>query len=219
MDAQAHLNAARFPVWTLAICACALFIFIVPGLGTLLIYDRAAIAHGELWRLVTGNLIHLSTAHLAYDLAAFLIAGTIIEIRGYRYFPMLCLSAAMLIGVAIFEFEPALKFYGGLSGVVTAAVAYLCLQGLTEKGTWRWLCAAMLAGLAAKIGIELVLGKSFLLAVSTEEFVPVPLSHLIGTVTAILLFVLMRLSASMGQTKTVMCHEKLQFKLKKPASH
>jgi len=202
VDAQAHLTVARFPVWTLAICAGALFIFIVPGLGTLLIYDRAAIAHGELWRLVTGNLAHLSTTHLAYNVAAFLIAGTIIEIRGYRLFTTLCISAAMLIGIILFVVEPAMYFYAGLSGIVTAAVTYLCLHGLTEKGAWPWLCAAMLAGLTAKIVVELILGKSFLLAVSTEEFMPAPLSHLIGAVTAILLFSLMHLSASMGYTKT-----------------
>lgn len=201
MDAEADLTAARFPVWTLALCAGAVFVFIVPELGTLLIYDRAAIAHGELWRLATGNLVHLSTTQLAYDLGAFLIAGTIIEIRGYRYFPVLCLSSAILIGIVLYGFEPAMYFYAGLSGVVTAAVTYLCLHGLTEKGTWHWLCAAILAGLTAKTGVELALGKSFLLAVSTEEFVPIPLSHFIGTVTAILLFVLMRLSTNIVQTK------------------
>lgn len=204
MDAEAHLTEVRFPVLTLAICAGAILIFIAPELGTLLIYDRAAITQGELWRLATGNLVHLSSTHLTYNLAAFLIAGTIIEIRGYRFFPILCLSAAVLIGIVLCGFEPAMYFYAGLSGVVTAAVTYLCLHGLSEKGAWRWLCAAMLAGLTAKIGVELMLGKSFLLAVSTEEFVSVPLSHLIGTVTAILLFVSMRLSVSMGQTKTVM---------------
>jgi len=204
VDAKAHLTAARLPVWTLAICAGAVLTFIVPELKTLLIYDRAAIAHGEIWRIVSGNLVHLSTTHLAYNLAAFLIAGTIIEIRGYRYFPTLCLSVATLIGIILFVVEPAIYFYAGLSGVVTAAVTYLCLHGLTEKGTWHWLCAAMLVGVTTKLGIELMLGKSFLLTVSTEEFVPVPLSHLIGTVTAILLFVSMRLSASPGHTKTVM---------------
>jgi len=192
VDAQAHLTAARFPVWTLAICAGAALVLIVPGLGPLLIYDRAAIAHGELWRLVTGNLVHFSTTHLACDLGAFLIAGTIIEIRGYRHFPMLCLSAAMLIGIVLYRFEPAMYFYAGLSGVMTAAVTYLCLRGLTEKGTWRWLCATMLAGLAAKTGVELALGKSLLLAASTEAFVPAPLSHLVGSVTAIFLFTLDR---------------------------
>ncbi len=202
MDAQAHLIAARFPYRTLAISAGALLVFILPGLGSLLIYDRAAIIHGELWRLVTGNLVHLSTSHLAYDLAAFLIVGTIIEIRGYRFFPMLCLSAATFIGIILFWVEPEMFFYAGLSGVVTAAVTYLCLQGLTEKGSWRWLCAAMLASLAFKFWVELAFGKFLLLAVSTEDFVPVPLSHLIGSVTAITLFVLMHLSASIKFTKT-----------------
>ena len=197
MDAQAQLTPTRLPVWTLAISAGALLAFFVPGLDTLLIYDRAAIiAHGELWRLVTGNLVHLSTTHLASDLAAFLISGMIIEIRCYRYFTMLCLSAAMLIGVAIFCFAPELHYYGGLSGVVTAAVTYLCLHGITEKGTWRWLCAAVMAGLAVKFWIEIALANSLLLAVSTEAFVPVPLSHLIGAVAALLVFVLKRLSIS-----------------------
>ena len=196
MDEQAQLTASRLPAWTLAICACALIVFLVPGLATLLVFDRAAITHGELWRLVTGNLVHLSTTHLVYDLASFLIAGTIIEQRGYRNFPILCLSAAMLIGIAVFGFAPELHFYGGISGVVTAAVTYLCLHGVSEKGTWRWLCAAMLAGLAAKFWIEIALGESLLLAVSTETFVPVPLSHLIGAITALLAFVLMRLSIS-----------------------
>jgi len=203
LEAEAHLTAVRFPVWTLVICASAVLIFNSPELRTLLIYDRAAITHGELWRLVTGNLVHLSNTHLAYDLVAFLIAGTIIEIRCYRFFPTLCLSAAILIGIILYGVEPGMYFYAGLSGVVTAAITYLCLHGLTEKGMWRWLCAAMLAGVIAKIGIELMLDQSFLLSVGTEEFVPVPLSHLIGTVTAILLF-LMSLSASLEHPKNAL---------------
>jgi rhomboid family GlyGly-CTERM serine protease len=202
VDAKAQLTPARLPVWTLAISAGALLAYFVPGLAALLIYERVAIAHGELWRLVTGNLVHLSNTHLAYDLAAFLISGTIIEIRGYRPFAMLCLSAAMLIGVAIFVFAPELNYYGGLSGVVTAAVAYLCLHGVTEKGTWLWLCAVTMAVLAAKFWIEMALGNSLLLTVSTEAFVPVPLSHLIGAVTALLVFALERLSISTRYTKT-----------------
>jgi rhomboid family GlyGly-CTERM serine protease len=202
MDAEARLITVRFPVWTLAICAGAAFIFIAPELGTLLIYDRAAIAHGELWRLVTGNLVHLSTTHLAYNLAAFLITGAIIEIRGYRFFPMLCLAAAILIGIALYCSKPAMYYYAGLSGVVTAAITYLCLHGLTEKGTWRWLCATMLAGVVAKLWIELMIGKSFLLAVSTDEFAPAPLSHLIGAITAMLLFVSTHLSAHIGRMNT-----------------
>ncbi len=200
------MRSAGGPAWTLAICAAALLVYALPDLSTLLIYDRVAIARGELWRLLTGNLVHLSVAHLAYDLAAFLIAGTIIEQRGDRHFPLLCLFSAALIGVAVYLFKPALRFYGGLSGVVSAAVGYLCLQGMTEKGPWRWLCAAMLTGLATKLWFELMLGKSLLLAVSNEAFVPVPLSHLAGAVAAVILFALVSLPASIAE-REVAAHD------------
>lgn len=192
MVAETRLTAARFPVWTLAISASALLVFVFPELQSFLIYDHDAISHGELWRLATGNLVHLSCTHLTYDLTAFVIAGTIIETRGYRFFPTLILTSAALIGIILLCAQPALYFFGGLSGVVTAAVTYLCLHGLLEKGAWRWACTLMLAGIAAKIGAELMHGKSFLLAAAgTEEFVPVPLSHFIGAVTAIILFLVL----------------------------
>ena len=79
----------------------------------------------------------------------------------------MCVTSAVLIGLAFYLFG-GLRFYGGLSGVVSAAVAYLCLQGVTEKGPWRWLCAAMFRGLATKLWFKLMLGKSRLLAVGNE---------------------------------------------------
>ncbi len=202
MDEATHLTARRQPLWTLLICAGAALIFSLPSLPPLFIYDHAAIAHGELWRLVTGNLVHLSPAHLGYDLAAFFIAGAIIEVRGYRLFPALCLSAATLIGVVLYFAEPAMYYYAGLSGVATAAVTYLCLHELTEKEAWRWLCAAVLAVVLAKVGFELAFGKSLLLA-GAQGFVPAPLSHLAGATTALLLFVLERFPALGNQSGPV----------------
>jgi rhomboid family GlyGly-CTERM serine protease len=191
MDAATRLTM-RPPSWTLLICAGAALIFASPALGALLIYDRAGIAHGELWRLATGNLVHFSPAHLCFDLTAFFIAGAIIEVRGYRRFPVLCLAAATLIGIVLYFAEPAMYYYGGLSGVAMAAVTYLCLHGLTEKGAWHWLCAAVLAGVTAKLGFELAFGKSLLGEAGAQEFFPAPLSHLVGTITALLLFVFVR---------------------------
>lgn len=187
MGAETQLTSVRLPAWTLAISASALIVFSLPELQAVLIFDRDAIARGEIWRLATGNLVHLSPTHLAYDLAAFAIAGTIIEICGYRLFPALVLASATLIGIVLLA-ETELHYFAGLSGVVAAAVTYLCLYGLFEQGAWRWLCVATLAGVIFKSGAELMLDTSLLLAVSTNEFLPVPLSHLAGTVTAMLLF-------------------------------
>jgi len=34
--------------------------------------------------------------------------------------------------------------------VTTAAIVYLCLDDLTEKAAWRWLCAIALFGIVIK---------------------------------------------------------------------
>lgn len=195
MDQRPPLTAPRLPVWTLVIAAFALIIFFFPQLGNLLIYDRAAIIHGEIWRLLSGNLVHFSLAHLLYNLIAWLIVGTIIEYQGYRFFPLLCLSSSLLIGITLLILEPELQFYAGLSGVVSAAVTYLCLQGMREKGVLRWLCVAALTGLTVKTVLELRSGSSLMLLMNEEGFVPVPLSHLAGIVAAILLFLFLRITS------------------------
>lgn len=186
MDQRPPLITPTLPVLTLVIGAFALIIFLFPELGNLLIYDRTAIIHGEIWRLLSGNLVHFSVAHLLYNLIAWLIAGTLIEFHAYRFFLLLCLSSSILIGTALFILKPELYFYAGLSGIVSAAVTYLCLQGLGEKGIWRWLCAATLAGMIAKTVIEMGSESSFVLLMSKENFVPVSLSHLAGIIAALL---------------------------------
>lgn len=208
MEAAARVTPVRYPVWTLAICVSAALVFSLPPLAAILIYDRAAIADGELWRLVTGNLVHYSAAHLGYDLLALLVAGTMIETSRYRHYPALCFAAAAFIGMVLYWAEPAMSYYAGLSGVATAAIVYLCLHGLTEKGTWRWVCAAVLLGLSIKAGIEFTFNESLLAASGSSEFLPVPLSHLVGAGVALFLFVLSRLRAR-NYRRSASCHKPL----------
>jgi rhomboid family GlyGly-CTERM serine protease len=174
------------PVWTLALCTTAVAVFRVPQLEALLVYNRERIAQGELWRLVTGNLVHLSAAHLVRDLIPLLIAGALIENGRDRYFPLLCLASAVLIGAVLYLTEPQLLVYGGMSGVVTAAAVYLCLNGLGGQSDYRWLCLAVLICLATKIGVEMGGNASSFAVTSPKEFVVVPASHAVGAATAIL---------------------------------
>lgn len=188
MDAAARLNPARFPVGTLLICAIAGAVYSSPQLQALLIYDRTAISDGELWRLMSGNFVHHSASHFVYNLVPLLIAGLLIEIQRHRHFVALCLISGALIGAALYLGKPEITVFGGLSGIVTAAVTFLCLHGLDKAGAWRWLCLAVLIILAAKISAELAFGSSFLLGAEPQNFVPVPESHVIGAATALLLF-------------------------------
>jgi rhomboid family GlyGly-CTERM serine protease len=194
VDEAARLSSARFPAGTLLICAAAGAVYGAPLFQAPLIYDRVAIGSGELWRLVTGNLVHLSTVHFVYNVMALLLAGALIEIQRHRHFLLLCLLSSALVGVALYFGRPEIAVFGGLSGIVTAAVTFLCLHGLENAGAWRWLCLAVLICLVVKIGVEMALGSSLLLPTEPENFVAVPESHAVGAVTALLLFLWSRRS-------------------------
>ena len=176
---------------TLLICSATVVVFSSPALESALIYDRAAIAGGQWWRFITGSLVHHSTTHFIYDVGAFLVAGTLIEARRHSHFGTLCLAAAVAIGAVLFFANPGMRYYGGLSGIVTAAVVYLCLCGFRETGWWRRLCASVLVLVVVKIALEFALGET-LGSVNSRSFVPVPLSHATGAVIGLLLFFLVR---------------------------
>jgi rhomboid family GlyGly-CTERM serine protease len=198
VDAAARLNPAAVPIGTLLICAVAGAIYGAPVLQAVAIYDRAAIGSGELWRLMTGNLVHHSTSHFVYNVVPFLLAGALIEIQGLRRFLALCALSSMFIGATLYIGKPEIAVFGGLSGVVTAAVTFLCLHGLDKAGAWRWLCLAVLICVVAKTGLEMALGSSFLSAVEPGIFVAVPESHAVGAATALLFFLCGRHAARSG---------------------
>lgn len=182
----------KTPVVTLLLCGIATVVFFVPALGDAAIYDRDLIQGGEWWRLITGNLVHLSVMHFTYDVIALLVIGTVIELRGDRYLWLVYGLASAVIGLTIYITSPELRFYGGLSGIVSAAVVYLCVDGLREPGSWRWLCGFGLTLIAVKIGIEFAFGQTFLSMTESQPFVPVPVSHLAGACSALFVFVLTR---------------------------
>jgi len=188
--ATPRLIPLRIPLATLLVCSAAGVVFAQPQLQALLIYDRAAIDGGEIWRLVTGNLVHFSPSHFLYDVVPLFVAGAVIEMRGSRRFAILCLASAATIGATVYVGRPELSVFGGLSGIVMAAFTYLCLDGLNESGAWRRLCQVALILLVVKMSIEMTLGWSLESFAESESpsFVPVPSAHIAGAVTALILF-------------------------------
>ena len=178
----------QVPIVTLLVVAAAIATYVIPGLASQMVYDRAAILSGEVWRLLTGNWVHFSARHLLYDLLALGIAGWIIERRGYPYFGLLCVLSAISIGTVLLAMRPEVQSYGGLSGVATGAIIYLALQGLKEPAPWRWICIAALVLIAGKVLLESTTGRFIIAATGGVPFVPLPLSHIVGGLTAALLF-------------------------------
>ena len=87
-------------------------------------YERVALETGELWRLVTGHLVHLSWSHLWLNLAAL---GLLAIIFGEVLSAMSCLFVLLLsilgIDVGLYLLQPEISWYVGLSGVLHGVIA------------------------------------------------------------------------------------------------
>jgi rhomboid family GlyGly-CTERM serine protease len=167
----------RIPPWTTGVLVAAVLVYSLDGAAEALIYDRRAIAAGELWRVLTGHWVHFSPTHLIYDALALAVVGSVLEWRRDPLYPVLLLVAPAAIGVALFALEPNLGRYGGLSGVVFAAAVYLALRGLSRGSRWGAVGGAFLLGLLAKVALEIATGATVL---AEDTPVPVPLAHIAG---------------------------------------
>lgn len=173
---------ARMPWWTLGLVSAALIAQWFPGAADLLVYDRAALIGGELWRIVTGHLVHFSAAHLLNNLAVLVPAVWLVETRYRRDAGLLFLGAASAIGIALLAGEPRILQFGGASGISLAFLVYACLRGLHEDTRWRTVCMVLLAIIGAKFAAEFA-GWHLRDWQANEGFVPVMLSHVVGAAT------------------------------------
>lgn len=93
-------------------------------------WRREAIAHGELWRLWSGQFCHWSLLHLAGNLAAVMAIGVIVGRPVRRWLAALPLVAPLL-SLFLLVAAPGLESYRGLSGLVGVLVAAAVVEGGT----------------------------------------------------------------------------------------
>lgn len=144
-------------------------------------YERAGLAAGELWRLATAHCVHLGWAHTLMNLAALGVIAMLFGgvMRG-RDWVLGTLLAAAAIDAGLYWLEPEVAWYVGLSGV---------LHGLVAVGAARLVAvqpalgAAVLAGLAVKLGLEALGGPSAWSAALVEGPV-IAAAHVYGTAGA-----------------------------------
>ncbi|WP_455220677.1 rhombosortase [Kaarinaea lacus] len=99
-------------------------------------FDRNAILSGEVWRLFTGHLAHLSWSHLAMNLLGLALVWGLFD----RYLPTrrwlhVMLFAGFGISLLLLVVDSHLLYYVGLSGVLHAMFIAGCLY---EMRTGRW---------------------------------------------------------------------------------
>lgn len=121
-----------------------------------LMYDRPRIAGGELYRLVSGHLVHLDWRHLLLNLTGLALVWALVgdRFRG-REWLLIAVTSAAVINAAFWWLMPGLRWYVGLSGVLHGLLVAGGMGLFTER---RIESAVVLAVVVGKLGYEGLFG-------------------------------------------------------------
>jgi rhomboid family GlyGly-CTERM serine protease len=175
---RAALAARRLPALASLAALLTLVTLAGPAVVAALRYERAAVAAGQWWRLLSCHLVHFDGRHLALNLAGLgLLWWLYVADADPRRWLSVALTAALAVGGGLYVLAPAVAWYVGLSGVLHG------LWAAAAVFAWpRWRLEALVTGalLAAKLVAEQWLGP---LSGALEPALPViTVAHLYGAV-------------------------------------
>ncbi len=128
-------------IWLLLIMALLDGLWVLGDSATLgLQYDRAAIAAGGWWRLLTAHLVHLDLHHLLLnELGLVLIWALFASDYDAVDWLIIVLSGALAISCGLWWLSPDVTWYVGASGVLHAIMAAGVARHLATRAWDRWL--------------------------------------------------------------------------------
>ncbi len=169
----------RLPILSVGLAAVAIVVHALPATATALQFDRTAIAGGEMWRLLTGHVVHFDANHLLWDGTMMVILGAACERQSHRRTAAALALAATAIDAAVWWLQPQFAIYRGLSGLASALFGLLGGLLLQRGRPVPTIAGALaLAGFAAKSAFELATAQTVF--ASGNGYAPVPLAHLVG---------------------------------------
>ena len=133
-----------------------LFLDLVLGLGdsvaSLLRYDRAAIAGGGWWRLLTAHIVHLDLHHLLLNELGLVLLWSLFaddfDVVGWT---IIVCSGALAISAGLWWLSPRVGWYVGASGVLHSIMAAGTARHLLAREWDRWILSVCLC---AKLAYE-----------------------------------------------------------------
>jgi len=182
--------ARRLPVASLLFVVLAATLYAWPGSADWLQYDRTAILHGEVWRVLTGHLVHWSGNQLFWDGLALGFLGWLCERDALASFLRCFVVSAILISLVLWFAAPWMATYRGLSGIDSALFALVAVRlGREAFFDRQWfkltLIAIVAGGFALKVGYEFASGATLFVDSSGGGMIPVPLAHVVGALVGI----------------------------------
>jgi rhomboid family GlyGly-CTERM serine protease len=135
------------------VCAALLLLALTGEAGRqLLRYDRAALAAGEAWRLVTGHLVHLDLRHALLNCLGLALMWALFA-RDYspRQWLLIVLVSMAAIDAGLWLCDSTVEWYVGSSGVLHGVMAAGTLAQLRRGERTGWV---LLAFLVVKLAYE-----------------------------------------------------------------
>lgn len=147
-------------------------------------YNRLALAQGEVWRLLSGHLLHSNFYHLLMNLTGLILIMLLHAPLPKRLaFGWQLLLLSLATGVCLWLFATDIGIYVGLSGVLHAVLCFGAVLDLRQGYRSGYL---ILAGVAIKLGSEQYFGPSAELAAQIAADVAID-AHLYGALSGVVL--------------------------------
>ena len=122
------------------------------------VYQRQLITEGEIWRLITGHILHTNGYHLLLNLAALFMLwalhGHFYQIKSYIALFLFC---SVFTSIGIYYFDPSLLQYVGLSGVLHGIFVFGAIMDIKAKDKTGYL---LFLGVWLKVAHEQFYGAS-----------------------------------------------------------
>jgi rhomboid family GlyGly-CTERM serine protease len=145
--ASLHLQGRR--LWGfLAFCALIVLLETFGDAGReALRYERAAVADGEWWRLVSGHLVHLGWRHVALNLLGLaLMWALFFADYSLRQWAIVLGASTLAIDAGFWFLNPGLVWYVGLSGALHGVMAAGTLAHVRRRERDAWVLVPFLIG-------------------------------------------------------------------------
>lgn len=150
------------------------------------VYHHYLIAHGDIWRLLTGHLLHTNLNHYLLNIAGIILLWAL---HGHFYQTALYLKLFVFCGVfcsvGMFYLSPETTQYVGLSGALHGIVVWGACKDILAKDKTGYL---LLFGVTIKLAHEQVYGASADMAQLISAPVAID-SHLWGAIAGIIYFI------------------------------
>lgn len=134
-DATAEKTGNSRAWWLPAIMLLLAAVLLLGGEAARLAFrfDPLAIQSGEVWRLVSGHLVHLGTAHFSLNAAGLALVWYLVgDAFDARQWLLVSAGCVLTMDLGFWFLSPQLGWYVGLSGLLHGFLA----AGLTQR-LWR----------------------------------------------------------------------------------